>query len=795
MTCPTISPKRDLRNSRFKTRRRPKQDRIRNARQPDTFFSARNPAIYEAQPPKRDTFFPKTRYNGLGSVMSVNQSRMNRGSGRASFNLCSSIVLRLSFVLVLSNVMFGQTLGDTGYAWLNRRIESNQRQFYLFDTADSAFNKGFPSGRFPPTAFVATPPTSCPANHDADQLVVDPGCIPDLRSSDGCAGKDAFDPNGTVMRLRIGGLGSEDFVGMFFEEPESSDRIGTVGYNMSGSQRVVFEIAAPNGNRLQFNVGPPGEAGNTFPASGTWTQYSIALPNSCCANLQTLFAITAAGSFSSNGTALVRKIRFEPAPKSQMALPSLPLSFDTFGVTPLACQVLPGRVTVPIDQVLRNVATTSESALALIALARRGTVEDLGNVQALADAMVYAQIHDNHGLPIPAAPDGSRGLRNAYMGGDLALHNDQTQAQTGAPQVGLKDDVRLTGFSFEGPLCGVSQFCLVLNGASGGTNATAILALLTASVLLEQNLPIQQRKYLNAARELGNWIYGTLLDRAKLSFSGYLQGFPDNGIPPTALLRGKSTADNARIFAAFHALALATSGLPNTESAEWERRASLATAFVAAMFEPISGSFYAGTVNIGDAAAASGPGVILDGPRLGDDLVNIYDYLDAQTIPILVFAASGASGFAADAFRRAVDWFLPEQKALVAGGQMYTGFNLVQDPTDGPDGIGWEYTAQAALAMRLAGNVAGQQNVYAPMADALVGQLRAARQTAPFTDQQSVVAATMADQPTPVSPYEHCISIPFQCVPLRPGLGATLWAIFAETNFNPFDPRSLGLVR
>jgi hypothetical protein len=193
-----------------------------------------------------------------------------------------------------------------------------------------------------------------------------------------------------------------------------------------------------------------------------------------------LTAVTNSSNAPDGGTILFDNIRFEPVPASQQSARSFPLSTRTFGVVPLS---LPSsdRVPFPLDQVLRNLTTTYESALTLLALVARGMPGDLGKAHLIANTFNYTLHHDNHGDFIPVAPDNSVGcfdgdrdtpqcgLHNGYTSGDVALFNDQA-----SPAEGQKGDIRLSGFS-----CGVSPtgFCVTLDGATGGNNAFAILAL------------------------------------------------------------------------------------------------------------------------------------------------------------------------------------------------------------------------------------------------------------------------------------------------------------------------------
>ncbi len=209
----------------------------------------------------------------------------------------------------------------------------------------------------------------------------------------------------------------------------------------------------------------------------------------------------------------------------------------------------------------------------------RANAEDRDSIARIADAFTYALAHDNQGLPIPLAPDGSRGLHSGYSSGDLGLNN----GQGGPVEAG---QVRLAGFSAD--LCAPSGFCLVLDGTTGGNDAFAILALIEASDRLGEP------RYLNAAIELGRWIVGSLEDDSGAGFGGYFLGYPDGGAtrgPETKVL-GKSVENNADIFRAFTSLA----DRDPTNAAFWLAHAKHAGDFVIAMFDADEGRFSAGTV-------------------------------------------------------------------------------------------------------------------------------------------------------------------------------------------------------
>ena len=217
-------------------------------------------------------------------------------------------------------------------------------------------------------------------------------------------------------------------------------------------------------------------------------------------NTNVLFTVVTDGYHQSNAaTVLLDNIQLMPVPTRQMSDPkalSVPLSTQTFGVVPQTDFNL-----APPDQVNRNAASIYEASLTLLALLKHG---DLNNAQQIAKALDYALHHDSHGDPLPLAPDGSAGLHNAYESGDIALLNNQAGTTSGKA-----GDVRLAGFTAN---CQPTGFCLVSDGATGGNNAFAILALAAA---YEQ---FGNVTYLNDALEIGNWIYGNLLDTTNTGY-------------------------------------------------------------------------------------------------------------------------------------------------------------------------------------------------------------------------------------------------------------------------------------
>src|SRR5208337_1557987 len=124
-------------------------------------------------------------------------------------------------------------------------------------------------------------------------------------------------------------------------------------------------------------------------------------------------------------------------------------------------------------------------------------------------------------------------------------------------------------------------------------------------------------------------------DTSGSGYGGYFDGYPDEGAPKQ-LITGKSTENNADIAAAFMMLAQTEQKLGNTaESDQWAQGADVAGDFVMQMFDASAGRFDAGTV---PAGTPSGPGIDPSGPQKGNDVINVFDFLDAQTFTTLALA-------------------------------------------------------------------------------------------------------------------------------------------------------------
>ena len=431
----------------------------------------------------------------MNSSLSV-QLRLR--SCRAAITI--TVVLYIASAALPAKAQSGPSV-SLAYEELRQRIVANTNNFYVYLDQDSGLNHGFPSGFF----------------GTINAITIDTGCIDDpTDSSIGCypaSNGTALDlTNGTVFRVTFSPLSGNQYAGINIEEPLNWGADGqpaSNGYDLSGATALSLDVRSPGGLSVQFGVNSCVTNFLQLPASTTYTHLSFMLDTtslSCVPNLTSvhlLFTVTTnAFQAPAGGTLLMDNIRFTPAPSRTAQGPetlSLPLSTQTFGVVPQF------QSPFPPDQVNRNIATVYEGALSLLSFLARGTAQDLADAQLIAKGLDYALHDDNQGDLLPVAPGGFAGLHNAYSSGDIALLNGQS---TGA----LAGNVRLAGFT-----CGSASptgFCLALDGATGGNNAFAILALVAAY------RQFGNVTYLNDALEIANWIVGNLQDQTGTGYGG-----------------------------------------------------------------------------------------------------------------------------------------------------------------------------------------------------------------------------------------------------------------------------------
>jgi hypothetical protein len=647
------------------------------------------------------------------------------------------------------------------YNELTTRVTANRLAWYVYQDQDVGFNHGFPSGFF----------------GAIDRIHLNAACIDDPLASDGCSS----DPNrldtarGTVLRVSFDPIPEGLFAGLNIEEPEDWGVTQTGrGYDLTGVINDVFDARAPVGSSIQFGV--RGCVSDFVPLSQSWMTITLPLSSLTClpmaddvTSVHRLFGIAVDDVHAANGSlVLLDNIRFTPVPIAHQAALGFPVSTQTFGVLPRqypdsARPAFP----FPSDQVNRNVTAIYESSLTTLALLHRGLPMDLTNSQLLADTFDYALSHDNHGDPLPTAPDGSTGAHKAYENGDIGLYNDQPP-----PEICPAGDVRLAGFTAATDFCPPSGYCLVLDGATGGNSAFAVLALVAAY------RRVGVVRYLNDARAIGNWIVNLLTDTTGTGYGGYYLGYPDMGLPKD-LIESKSVENNADIFFGLHRACSGAVGDP-IEAALWTARASVAGDFVIQMFDATNGRFNVSTVPVG---TPPGSGICPDGSQMGADVINTCDFIDANTFTTLALAGSSR-------YHDQLDWRAPVQfvlnqfpQSVTAAGRTYAGFDLVPTPIDGAPGVGCEFTAQAIVAMRYV-DALYSQTTFEAVAQSYLDEFGQAQRFAPFGDELGLVDSTLQAGDL-LTPLFQCLGTPFQCIPERIGLTATVWGILAFLNINP----------
>jgi hypothetical protein len=737
-----------------------------------------------------------------GSGFLANSTATYNGTGaQTTFGSSSQVTISLTasdlatvgaFPIVVTNPAPGGGPSNTvnfivatnsALAELIARANGNQN-FFVYVDQDSGFNHGVPSG------FFAQPLSNLSTIH------LDTGCVDDpADTTTGC-----FPPTdtthldtkrGTVMRMTFDAQTGQNFAGINIEEPLDFGVLQTgSGYDLTGAQNIVFDLRSPDVASVQFGVGQCVFPNFTQNISQQWTTVTFPLsklvspsfpPEPCppaLGGVHILFTVVTNGQFAPNGaTVLLDNIQFTPAP-SRSSQPaetfSVPLSTQTFGVVPQTAMPFPS------DQVNRNIAAIYESALTMLDLLQPGG--DSTSAQRVANALDYALYHDNQGDFIPATTNGLTGcfsgsvatqcgLHNAYESGDIGLLNAQGTG-SGTAQAG---NSRLSGFTCGPPPS--TPFCLVSDDATGGNNAWAMLALLA-----EYN-NTGNTTYLNDAITIGNWIVANLADNTGTGYGGYYAGYFGFDTNMHGVLNlGKSTENNADIFAAFSAMAVVQTQLGNQSAANnWANLANAAGDFVMQMFDSTNGRFNAGTVPVGTAPS---PGICPNGTQKGNDVINVCDFLDSDTFTTLAMAGSPR-------YKAQIDWRRPiqyvlntfAQQNITAGGKTYQGFNIVKTPVSGVNGIAWEFTGQAVETMIYVDQLFGQ-TTFAPQISLYLAQIQQAQASAPFGDGQGLVAATLVNGDA-LPPAQQCLNTPFQCIPERVGLAATAWAILAQQGINP----------
>jgi len=329
-----------------------------------------------------------------------------------------------------------------------------------------------------------------------------------------------------------------------------------------------------------------------------------------------------------------------------------------------------------------DTAWVYDNALVMLALMARGIATDWERANALADSLVYAQNND------PDFADGR--VRDAYSAASLVGTDGKTQIASPGSATGNMAWTMLAWLGYW--------------EAKGGTS------------------------YLDAATQLGQWIYDNAYDTR--GAGGYTGGY-SSGLGE---YQWKATEHNIDVYVAFMKLYEAT-GDP-----AWFGRARHAKNFVQAMWNEAGGYFWTGTTN---------NGVIINPSPIPED---------AQSWGLMALGE-------ADTYGAGITW--AESNLSInpcPSCNSYHGFKF----SDVGDGCWFEGTAHMAIAFQIKGEAA--------KADDIVGVLRNVQTSAPNNNGAGIVAACPDGAETGFGwSYPNALHI-----------GATAWYLFAERGHNPF---------
>lgn len=423
------------------------------------------------------------------------------------------------------------------------------------------------------------------------------------------------------------------------------------GIDLRGATEVSFwAIGKQGGEKVEFFMGGVGrnpengapvmpfpdstpripDIGTTVTLSTTWTKYSIDLTGKDLSYILGGFAWVCAALDNPNGAVFwIDDIQYN---KSRLDEPRFIRSYVTLSSN-------------DFDTSNRDVAFSSDNAVAMLALIARGQEDDWRRAKLIADAFVYAQAND------PTYNDGR--VRNAYEAGDVRLPPGWSpNGKTQAARLPIIAD------------CAAGTFNLdrLQIGSHTGNVALVTIALLT---YFQKMGGIE---YLEAARQMGEWIE----DRRETSgLGGYRGGFEGFDRPSALHPRDPvevpwaNTEQNMMVFAAFTKLFAVTG------ESIWQNRAAHAQQFVEAMWDSNRGCFFLGTKDV-------------------DTIERNVLLLGVQSLSILT--QPGASGTFSSALVCAEARHQTEKDGL-------NGFDF----SDDRDGIWLEGTARMSLAYAKSG--------------------------------------------------------------------------------------------
>jgi len=511
----------------------------------------------------------------------------------------------------------------------------------------------------------------------------------------------------------------DNWAGIYWQDPENNWGTHTTGgYDLSGATKITFWAKGEKGGeKIEFFAGGitgdnPDSLEKTYAGTSTittlsnsWKECTIDLASKDLSHIIGGFGWTANSDNNPNGaTFYLDDIQYN---KSRLDELRFLVSYETLSFT-------------DPDRYIKNACYIYDNALALITFLARGTSKDLERAKILADAFVYALKHDRS-----YKDKGERRLRNAYMSGDL---KDNSSGNTRLP--GWWNPEKGENGEREEDMYDVSTHT--------GNMAWVMIALLS---YYEQK---GGSDYLDAAKELGEWIYSKTYDeRGAGGFNGGYEGWEKTDTNPAGptQVQWKSTEHNIDVYVAFRRLYDRTEG-----DSKWDVRAKHAKTFVEAMWK--KGHFLPGTLD--------------DGSTDNDD----YDQQPEDVNTWGLMALENA-----DTYKAGITWV--ENNCFVEA-DGFKGFDFNTDK----DHVWFEGTAHMVLAYQMLGNTTS--------ASTYLSELQKAQTQASNNNGKGIVAAshdglttgfdllTAGNEKKPWLYYS------------RLHVGATSWFIFAENEYNPY---------
>ncbi len=511
------------------------------------------------------------------------------------------------------------------------------------------------------------------------------------------------------------------WVGIYWQDPENNWGTQTVGgYDLSGATKITFRAKGENGGeKIEFYAGGitgnnPDSLKKTYAGTGTittlsdsWKEYTIDLTSQDLSHVIGGFGWSANSDNNPNGaTFYLDNIQYN---KSRLDEPRFLVSYETLSLT-------------DPDRYIKNACHIYDNALALIAFLKRGTSDDLWRAKILANAFVYALQHDRS-----YTDTGERRLRNAYMSGDLKDNSSGFARLPGwwNPEKGKKG-------GWDEDKYNVSTYT--------GNMAWAMIALLS---YYEQQ---GGSAYLDAAKELGEWIYSKTYDtRCTGGYNGGYEGWEKTDTNPDGptQVQWKSTEHNIDVYVAFMRI------YDITKDSKWKDRALHAKSFVEAMWDEErakwdKGHFWTGTYDDGCKK------------NEGDE----QQPEDTSTWGLLALRNASKHG-------EGIGWV---EKNCYVNADGFKGFDFNTDK----DHVWFEGTAHMALAYQVLGS-AGSSSTY-------LSELRKAQTTATNNNGKGIVAASHDGLTTGFKNINDKDWLYYS----RLHVGATAWFIFAEKGYNPY---------